>query len=225
MTATAGVLAARPGGPIGALEQAVRGRRAGLAGLVEAARDGDADAFAELVRRFEAPVYHQVLRMVRRRSVAEDLAQDVFISLWRHLGDVPAEEALGLWLRRVAINAVIDHWRKEDARRRKLEALRAHPLARRALGPAGRMESREAADAVQAALDHLPPHLRSVLVLRATEGLGYGELGRVLGISASAVRSRLFRARQEVARALARADAPIHLERMYRPRDAARGRP
>jgi len=198
MTATAGVLAARPGGPIGALEQAVRGRRAGLAGFVEAARDGDADAFAELVRRFEAPVYHQVLRMVRRRSVAEDLAQDVFISLWRHLGDVPAEEALGLWLRRVAINAVIDHWRKEDARRRKLEALRAHPLA---------------------------PHLRSVLVLRATEGLGYGELGRVLGISASAVRSRLFRARQEVARALARADAPIHLERMYRPRDAARGRP
>ena len=84
MTATAGALTARPNAALGALEAAVRHRRDDPAALVRAARDGDAEAFAALVRRFEGPVYHQVLRMVRRRSAAEDLAQDVFIRLWRH---------------------------------------------------------------------------------------------------------------------------------------------
>ena len=224
MRAIAGVLAAEPNGALGALQRAVRRRQEDLPGLVEAARAGDKDAFAELVRRFEAPVYHQVLRMVRRRSAAEDLAQEVFIRLWRHVQDTPSAEGLAGWLRRVAINAVIDHWRKEDTRRRKLEALREHPLARRALGPASRIETREAVGAVQAALDRLPAHLRSVLVLRATEGLSYDELAEVLSVSSSTVRSRLFRARQEVARHLQRAEAPVHLERMYRPQEAARRR-
>ncbi len=224
MTATAGALTARPNAALGALEAAVRHRRDDPAGLVRAARDGDAEAFAALVRRFEGPVYQQVLRMVRRRSAAEDLAQDVFIRLWRHLGDVPSAEALGGWLRRVAINAVIDYWRKEDARRRKMQTLREHPLARRVLGPAGAMETREAMGSVQAALDRLPPHLRSVLVLRATEGLSYGELADALGISTCAVRSRLSRARREMAHLLKQAEAPVHLERMYRSRDAAGGR-
>jgi RNA polymerase sigma-70 factor (ECF subfamily) len=203
-------------GPLLALTQAVAGRRAALVGILDAARSGDAQAFAALVRRFEKPVYHLVLRMVRQPSVAEDLAQDVFIRLWRHLGGFESAATLPGWLRRVAVNAVIDHWRKEDARRRRLQALREHPLARLALRPSTRMETHEAIDLVQAALEKLPAKLRSVLVLRTAEGMSYEELADVLGTSSSAVRSRLFRARREFEEMLARLKAPEYLARMYR---------
>jgi len=220
MTTAVGVLAAGHRESLGALAEAVAGRRMDLAGLLEAARKGDGEAFASLVRRFERPVYHLVLRMVRRAAVAEDLAQDVFIRLWRHLGDLESADVLPGWLRRVAVNAVIDHWRKEDARRRKLAAMREHPLARRVVRPSSRMETDESVDAVQAALARLPAKLRSVLVLRATENMSYEELADTLGISTSAVRSRLFRAREEMQHLLRRAQAPQYLARMYRARQS-----
>jgi RNA polymerase sigma-70 factor (ECF subfamily) len=206
------------------LTQAVAGQQASLPGILDAARAGDGDAFAALVRRFERPVYHLIVRMVRRPSVAEDLAQDVFVRLWRHLAEFESAATLAGWLRRVAVNAVIDHWRKEDARRRRLQALREHPLARLALGPSSRLESHEALDLVDAALEQLPAKLRSVLALRTAEGMAYDELAEVLGTSASAVRSRLFRARRELHEALKRLKAPEYLARMYRP-PRPKGRP
>jgi len=218
MTTAVGVLSAGRAESLGALAEALESRRRDLGGLLEAAREGDGEAFALLVRRFERPVYHLVLRMVRRAAVAEDLAQDVFIRLWRHLGDLESADVLPGWLRRVAVNAVIDHWRKEDARRRKLEAMREHPLARRVVRPSSRMETDEGVDAVQAALRRLPAKLRSVLVLRAMENMSYEELADTLGISTSAVRSRLFRAREEMQHLLRRAQAPQYLARMYRAR-------
>jgi RNA polymerase sigma-70 factor (ECF subfamily) len=218
MTSAVGVLAAGRRESLGALAEALESRRRDLGGLLEAAREGDGEAFASLVRRFERPVYHLVLRMVRRAAVAEDLAQDVFIRLWRHLGDLESADVLPGWLRRVAVNAVIDHWRKEDARRRKQAAMREHPLARRVVRPSSRMETDESVDAVQAALARLPAKLRSVLVLRATENMSYEELADTLGLSTSAVRSRLFRAREEMQHLLRRAQAPQYLARMYRAR-------
>jgi len=221
MTAIAPAASARAEALRG-LTDALVHRRSDPQGLLEAARDGDADAFRALVRRSERSVYHLLLRMVRRPSVAEDLSQDVFIRLWRHLPEVQSAEVLPGWLRRVAVNACIDHWRKEEARRRRLAALREHPIARRAVRPSSRMESREAMDIVQAALRHLPPALRSILILRAAEGLSYDELASCVGISISAVRSRLFRARHELYKALKRLQAPDYLARMYKSRQDKR---
>jgi RNA polymerase sigma-70 factor (ECF subfamily) len=231
MTTAVGVLAVGRNEALGALAEAVAGRRRDLAGLLESAREGDAEAFASLVRRLERPVYQLVLKMVRRGAVAEDLAQDVFIRLWRNLRDIESAEVLPAWLRRVAVNAVIDHWRKEDARRRNLAVLREHPVARRVVrrfdpshrpecveGPSSRMETEEGMNAVQGALARLPVKLRSVLVLRAVEGMSYEQLADTLGISTSAVRSRLFRAREEMQHLLRRAQAPEYLARMYRAR-------
>ena len=218
MTTAVGVLPVGRGESLGALAEALESRRRDLGGLLEAAREGDGEAFASLVRRFERPVYHLVLRMVRRAAVAEDLAQDVFIRLWRHLGDLESADVLPGWLRRVAVNSVIDYWRKEDARRRNLAVLREHPVARRVVRPSSRMETDEGVDAVQAALARLPAKLRSVLVLRAVESMSYEQLADTLGISTSAVRSRLFRAREEMQHLLRRVQAPEYLARMYRGR-------
>jgi RNA polymerase sigma-70 factor (ECF subfamily) len=215
MEAVAGVLAPTRAAPLADLAEAVGEQQRTVASLLEAARSGDADAFAGLVRQFQTPTYRFILRMVRRPSVAEDVAQDVFLRLWENLGRIDDADLLPAWLRRVATNAVIDHWRKEDARRRRREALREHPIARRVVRPSARLETEEAVNAVRAAVDALPVKLRSVLMLRAVEGLSYDQLAETLGISVGAVRSRLFRARQELLALLKRGRAPDYLAAMY----------
>jgi RNA polymerase sigma-70 factor (ECF subfamily) len=203
------------------LTEAVVRRREGTQALLRAARDGDAEAFVELVRGFQGAVYPFILRLVRRPTLAEDLSQDVFVRLWRHIGEMDSAATLGAWLRRVAVNAVIDHWRKEESRRRQMQTLREHPVARHVVRPSARMESQKAVDTVQAALDALPAKLRSVLLLRTVEGLSYDELAETLCISTSAVRSRLFRARHELHEILKHRHAADYLERMYRERGKA----
>ena len=217
MTAAVGLLANGQEKALAALAEAVAERQGSAVGSLEAARDGSAEAFAALVRQFQSPVHQFILRLVRRPATAEDISQDVFIRLWRHLGEIQSAEMLGGWLRRVAANAVIDHWRKEESRQRRMRVLREHPVARYTVKPSSRMETEEAMDTVRAAVDELPAKLRSVLLLRTIEGLSYEEVADVLGMSVHAVRSRLFRARQELHKSLRRKKAADYLARMYRP--------
>lgn len=213
--AVAGILARAEAAPLAALAEAVGERQGALPSVLDAARTGDADAFAALVRQFESPTYHFILRMVRRPAVAEDLSQEVFLRLWQNLDHIDSADLLPSWLRRVAANAVIDHWRKEEARRRRLDAMREHPIARRVVRPYSRIESEEALTAVRAAVESLPAKLRSILMMRTVEGLSYEELAQILGISVGAVRSRLFRARQELLAAMRRSRAADYLAEMY----------
>jgi len=215
MTTAVGTLGDGRAEALAGLTDAVSRRREGAQALLEAAREGDGEAFGDLVRSFQGSIHGFVMRLVRRPTLAEDLTQDVFIRLWRHLGEIESAATLGAWLRRVAVNAVIDHWRKEEARRRQIQALREHPVARRVVRPSARMESAEGMDTVQAALDALPAKLRSVLLLRTVEEMSYGELAQTLGISTSAVRSRLFRARHELHEILNHQKAADYLASMY----------
>jgi len=216
MTTIAGALDGRRDEPLAALAGVVAQAQQSLPGLLESARGGSADAFAALIRTFQGPTYQFILRMVRRPATAEDLAQEVFIRLWRHLGEIESAEMLPAWLRRVAANAVIDHWRKEEARDRRMKVLREHPVARYTVRPSSRLETEETVDTVWAAIDALPAKLRSVLLLKTQENLSYEEMADVLGQTACAVRSRLFRARQELHRLLKRRKAADYLARMYR---------
>src|SRR3982751_3674877 len=80
--------------------------------LLEQARAGDRDAFATLVRAHQGSVFSIGYRMLNRRDAAEDLAQDVFLQLYRKLESIESEEHLGFWLRRVASNLAIDWLRR-----------------------------------------------------------------------------------------------------------------
>src|SRR3954466_12619570 len=81
-------------------------------GLLVRARAGDSGAFAELVRAHQGSVYSIGYRMLNRRDAPEDLAQDVFLQLYRKLENIESEDHLGFWLRRVAANLAIDWLRR-----------------------------------------------------------------------------------------------------------------
>jgi RNA polymerase sigma-70 factor (ECF subfamily) len=155
--------------------------------LLERARAGDADAFAELVRAHQGSVFSIGYRMLNRRDAAEDLAQDVFLQLYRKLEHIESLEHLGFWLRRVAANLAID-WL------RRLPHTTTQPLDDGAAVAAPHREedplmSRE----LERLLGELTPSARAVMLLRYQEDLDLAEVGAALDMPVNTVKSHIKR--------------------------------
>jgi RNA polymerase sigma-70 factor (ECF subfamily) len=173
--------------------------------LVKRAAEGDRAAFDEIVRRHRDRVYTIALRLCGNRDDAEDVLQETFISAYRALDRFRGGAQLSTWLYRIAVNKSYDL-----IGRRKPQA-NLDDVAE----PATRGDDFEASSqrsAIVEALDALPPDFRAVAVLCDVMGLTPTEVSEVLGVPAGTVKSRSFRARALLAKALAerepsRADA------------------
>lgn len=166
--------------------------------LIRRSRDGDRDAFAELVRKYQSKVHSLAFGFTRNDAQADDLAQDIFLKAWLGLPRFEAKSRFGTWLYRIAVNRLKDHLRKKASSREVPLEEAGLEAAARAL-PADDAEGREReqrAALVRECLSGLPEKFRMILTLRDIEGLPYGELSRALGLSAGTVDSRLFRARK-----------------------------
>ena len=167
-----------------------------LSALLSRAREGSEPAFAEIVSRFERLVRGTVLRMTHDSSLADDLAQEVFLQFWKVLPAFSSAETLPSWMKKVSINAVISHWRRAESQRRRMEALSEAFPGREVAGPEATLIEDEDRDQVRAALEMIPSELRSILTLRTYDDMSYEDLAESLGLEVGTVRSRLFRARQ-----------------------------
>ncbi len=183
--------------------------------LVERAAGGDPRAFEALVLKYQDRVYNLALRLTRRPEEAEDVTQDAFIKAHGALAGFGGRSAFYTWLFRITFNAA-------QSRLRSLGRLRAHetpsPIGdsdpdgdgRSGVGepvsddpgPASAVEREDSAARVREAVDALEPENRAVVVLREIEGLSYDEIAEVTGSTRGAVKSRLHRARAELAVAL-----------------------
>lgn len=171
--------------------------------LVEQIRAGRHGAFRDLVRRYERQVAHLIYLSLGRPEDVEDLSQEVFLRVYHALPRLQPQRSLFSWIYRIASNVVID-----EARRRKfrnmlsLEFLAVEKRKDAAGGsdhdPSLHAERSEVQTAVHAAIRALAPDQRLVVLLREYEDLSYDEIAEVLNISVPAVKSRLFRARQEL---------------------------
>jgi RNA polymerase sigma-70 factor (ECF subfamily) len=155
--------------------------------LLSRARSGDADAFAALVRAHQGSVFSIGLRMLNRRDAAEDLAQDVFLQLYRRLGDIESMEHLGFWLRRVASNLAIDWLRRLPyTRTQPLDDGTPVPMQEDSQDP---LMDRELARL----LDDLSPPARAVMLLRYQEDRDLAEIGAILDMPVNTVKSHIKR--------------------------------
>lgn len=172
--------------------------------LVPAAAAGDLDAFEALVRRYQARVIGLARSHTGNAADAEDLAQDVFVRVYRSLRQFRGDSLFRTWLYRVALNVVRTHharrgrqqgvWGDSGAEDRAFDATAGEPSVESTL------VRREAIDR---ALADLPADLREAVVLRDVHGLGYREIADVTGAPMGTVESRIFRARQRLRTALA----------------------
>lgn len=170
--------------------------------LLARARKGDLGAFETVVRRYQRRVYGVALRIVRAHDVADDVAQEAFLRAWRSLDRFDLARPFGPWVCRIAANLAVNHVRSPRAREEGLpEGHRETPA--RDPGPLTAVLDSEAQEVLDAAVAGLPAEQRAVFVLRAVEEMSYEEIAEALGIAPGTVMSRLFRARERLARALA----------------------
>jgi RNA polymerase sigma-70 factor, ECF subfamily len=171
---------------------------------IERARMGDAAAFEALLRRYELPLYGFIYRLMGNNADdAADLLQETFIKVYRALPRIPLEVNFPAWLYRVARNCCLDEMR----RRRRAhwtvwDGAQGSSLADQAgdTDPEQMVLDREGDSGVTAVLARMSPRNREALILRECEGMSCEEIGAVFGISRKAVKSMLFRARDEFRR-------------------------
>jgi RNA polymerase sigma-70 factor, ECF subfamily len=155
--------------------------------LLLQARAGDRNAFASLVRAHQGSVFSIGLRMLSRRDAAEDLAQDVFLQLYRKLESIESVEHLGFWLRRVAANLAIDRLRRVPYS--ATQPLDEVPEAAAHEPESDLLMSRE----LERLLGELAPHPRAVMLLRYQEDRDITEIAAMLDMPVNTVKSHIKR--------------------------------
>src|SRR5215211_6508357 len=162
--------------------------------LVHRAKNGERDAFSELVCIHAQGVTNVIYRMCGDVHIAEDAAQETFVQAWLHLSTYRPQTSLRNWLYRIAVNAATDILRKE--KRILPNALEDLQLSDPLPGPEATFSQEERTTVIQKAILSLPDACRSVLVLREYEGLSYQEIADTLSIPPGTVMSRLNYARK-----------------------------
>lgn len=167
--------------------------------IIARVRAGDTGAFAELVRRHQDRVYGMALRATGRSEDAEDLAQEVFLSVYRGLEGFKGEAQFTTWLYRIAWNRCAD-WLRRNRKpgRRTAQLEEAEGLADDRTDPAAAVLGEEDRLRLRRALDGLDERYRSVIELAGIQGLSYAEVGRVLALPIKTVEARLYRARKSL---------------------------
>ena len=171
------------------------------------ARQGDADAFEQLVIPYERKLYAVCLRMMASAQDAQDALQDAMLRMWRGLQDFDERARFATWAYRVTTNACLDALRKQKKRlASSLEALQEEgympedPTA----SPEDVVIQNTRRQAVQDALAELPPDARAALVLRDIQGESYEQVAEALGLTLGTAKSRIHRAREKLAGLLAK---------------------
>lgn len=174
------------------------------ASVVERARAGDQEAFRVLVERHSGNIFRLAYRMTGNEHDAEDVVQEAFLRAYRQLKRFEGRAAFSTWLYRIAVNSALDQMRsrtRHEERREASDPERPDPLARLpAAGPSPErlVFSAQVQERVAAALAQLTPKERAAFVLRHFEGQSIEEIGRALGVRASAAKNNVFRAVQKL---------------------------
>lgn len=173
--------------------------------LIAAILDGSEPAFGALIDRYKDRVFRLLGRYCRDAIECEDLAQEVFLKVFRKLDTFQHESAFFTWLYRITVNAATDYLSRASRRRLRLveedavldEGARLHGgMDVEGQSPAAPLLRDELALVTRQIVDKLPEKYRTILVLREFEDLSYNEIAEVLQCNLGTVESRLFRARQ-----------------------------
>lgn len=166
--------------------------------LAQAASSGEMTAFEELYPRHTRRGYSLCLRMTQNQSEAEDLAQEVFIQLFRKIGSFRGESAFTTWLHRLTVNQVLMHFRKRSVKLEQTTEEGETPV--QIVTGTANPNSMPVVDriALDKAISQLPPGYRTVFVLHDVEGHEHEEIARMLGCSVGTSKSQLHKARMKL---------------------------
>jgi RNA polymerase sigma-70 factor (ECF subfamily) len=170
--------------------------------LVARCREGHDDAWRELVDRFGQKVFAIAYHFTLKREDAEELSQEIFLKLFENLHRYDGGFPLVAWILSVSRNLCIDRYRRRKREKsfRFVSDEAVTALLKSEDDPASMALKKERTQMLFSALADVPEDLAEILILRDLNGLAYDEIGKALELPEGTVKSRLFRARAEVAR-------------------------
>ncbi len=189
--------------------------------LVERLKRRDEAAFNELVRGYDRRVFRLVFRMLNDRMEAEDVTQEVFITVFKAIDSFRGDSKLSTWMFRVATNHCKNRIKYLDRRARgkksELDELSEHGAVESAsmsssaqvARPDQQAEANQIETIVRAAIAELDEDQRELVILRDVENLSYEEIQQITGLPEGTVKSRLHRARLQLAKAVRKADGSL----------------
>ncbi len=168
-------------------------------GWVEAARRGDKQAFSQLVQAYQRPVFNLTYRMLGNSEEAEDAAQETFLRAYARLSQYDPQMKFSTWVFSIANHHCIDRLRKRRATHISIDDNPVlENLQEDTPQPEHQALEREQSIELQGLINLLEPEYRTPLVLRYWEEMSYEEIAEAMGVTVAAVKSRLFRARQQL---------------------------
>ncbi|HXI44445.1 MAG TPA: sigma-70 family RNA polymerase sigma factor [Bryobacteraceae bacterium] len=176
------------------------------AAIVAQARLGDANAFSELLRRYEGKIFRLALHITQNREDAEDVLQEAFLKAYEHLDQFQGQSKFYTWIVRIAVNQALMKLRKRKSDRSVSldetidtgEDTVAREIAAWDENPEQQYSREEINEILSSAIDGLAPIYRAVFVLRDVDDLSTEETAEALELSVPAVKSRLLRARLQL---------------------------
>ncbi len=172
--------------------------------LIKEVQAGNNNSFELLVARYQNQVANLIFMKMGRSEDVEDIAQEVFIRVFRSLPKFKFNSSFFSWIYRITLNLCIDEIRKRKIRRMLSldflteDALEKNKKGNEVINPSDSVLSKERKDMVHRAMNRLSKEHREILLLREYQDLSYDEIAEALGLTLQAVKSRIFRARSEM---------------------------
>lgn len=175
--------------------------------LMRSFQRGDETAFAALYARYRLPIYRFLARKLGNPARAEDLCQEVFVSLVEHAQEWRAEASVKTYLYRIAFNRAVSDFRRSEHKVMVAEKERDEddPPPREAVSsdsPAENFERDERARLVREALQRIEPDFRDAIIMKEYENLTCEEIAEIMGVAVGTVKSRIFRGKMELKKRL-----------------------
>ena len=175
--------------------------------LMLCVKEGDKDAFRRIVEKYHPSILNLCFRYVENQEDAEEVAQDVFINLYKATASYEPKAKLSTYLYRIGVNLSLNRIRDRDRKRfisfeflRKDEAKAS--LSSEHRSPDCLLENKEKQQTIRRIVDSLPPNQKTAVILKRFHGLSYREIADVMQCSVSAVEARLHRAKQNLKKKL-----------------------
>jgi RNA polymerase sigma-70 factor (ECF subfamily) len=178
--------------------------------LVQQVQAGNKEAFGLIVRKYQQRLYKLVCRYIRDPSEAQDLTQEAFIKAYKGLANFRGDSALYTWLYRIAVNTAKNYLVSQSRRAQAdvdindaehYEGMAAN-AAKEWGTPERQLLTQEIQQVIFQVIESLPDDLRSAVTLREFDGLSYEEIAQIMDCPIGTVRSRIFRAREAIDKAL-----------------------
>ncbi len=168
--------------------------------LVKLAKQGDVDAFAELVRRFQEKIYHTILSLTRNQQDANDLAQETFMHAYKSLRNFKQRSTFYTWIYRIAVNLTLNYLKRRKRDEKREVHIEDYSLDLKSTAstqsPERHSMKKELSEKLKEAIDSLPLTYRTSFVLVVFQGMTHSQAAKVLRCSENTVSWRMHKARK-----------------------------